>query len=58
MIPDHDDSDIPLGVECAWPGRIEQPRAIPGERQQRRLAEAWRRLVVALQANRRSNWAR
>jgi hypothetical protein len=58
MILEQDHSDIPLGVECAWPGTIDSPRAMPGEPRQRRLAEAWRRLVVALQANRRSNWAR
>jgi hypothetical protein len=55
---EHDTLDIPLGVECAWPGCTDPILSIPGSRRQHRLAEAWRRLLRALQPSRRSNWLR
>lgn len=58
MIIEHDTLDIPLGVECAWPGCVDAAPSIPGSRRQYRLTEAWRRLLRALQPSRRSNWAR
>jgi hypothetical protein len=57
MIVDRDLLDIPLGVECAWPGTLDAARPAAGPRQHR-LTEAWRRLMAALQPSRRSNWSR
>lgn len=50
-------SDIPLGVECAWPGAMSPAIAVPAPRQAR-LTEAWHRLLAALQTKRRANWSR
>lgn len=49
-------TEIPLGVECAWPIRVDACHAGPTLRR-RRLAEAWRRLMSALGSPRRRGWA-
>jgi hypothetical protein len=50
-------TDIPLGVECAWPAGFEL-RTGTSRPHRLRLAEAWRRLMAALQPKLRSNWSR
>jgi len=49
-------AEIPLGVECAWPCRIDsQPSGSTLRRL--RLAETWRRLLSVLRSSRRRGWA-
>jgi hypothetical protein len=57
MSPNPRFADIPLGVECAWPAALLQPRT-GSSLHRHRLAEAWRRLVTALQPKRRASWSR
>lgn len=57
MSPNPRFADIPLGVECAWPTAFPPPAAAASPHQ-RRLAEAWRRLMAVLQPKRRASWLR
>ncbi len=58
MILGNRSTEVPLGVECAWPVFIIDLRPSGQPLRQRRLAEAWRRLMAVLQPNRRCNWTR
>ena len=49
-------TEIPLGVECAWPAPVDR-RPITSEPRQRRLSEAWRRLLLVFRSPRRKGWA-
>jgi hypothetical protein len=55
MILDTLRTEIPLGVECAWPASINVRPAGPSLRQ-RRLAEVWRRLLAVFRSPRRNRW--